>query len=473
MINASILIADDEEKTRRILQINLQDSYTLHLAKSGHEALSIVRSQPIDVILTDLKMPDIDGTEVLLEVQKIARSIPVIIMTAYGTIENAVAMIKQGAFDYIVKPVNLDHLDLALNRALQHAKLIRENDQLRTQLRSIEAMSNILTTNAKMQEILKTIGHVAVTNYTVLIEGETGTGKELIARAIHNASARSSEVFIAVNCGAIPRELLESELFGNERGAFTGANARRIGIFEQANHGTIFLDEIGELPLDLQVKLLRAIEEQVIVRIGGGERIILDLRIVAATNRKLREEVEANRFRSDLYYRLNVVNILIPPLRERQEDIPVLAQHFLLKHNQTVGRKINGFETNVLTYLKAHRWPGNVRELENIVVRSMVNSRKDYIGIDELPSEFHLQTADEYIPMPSSYQDFLVKKKQIKEKYVKEIEKSFILEGLRNNNWNVSQTARSLDMDRRMLQNMMKELGVKAPEPDPTEDKPA
>ncbi len=466
MKNASILIVDDEEKTRRILQINLQNSYKLHLAENGREALKILQSHTIDIVLTDLKMPDIDGTEVLKEIQKSVHPIPVIIMTAYGTIENAVMMMKRGAFDYIVKPVNLDQLDVALNRAMLHVKLIQENEQLRTQLRSIEAMSNIVTVNDKMQKVMKSVEQVATTNFTVLIEGETGTGKELIARSLHNLSSRASQAFIAVNCGAIPRELLESEFFGSERGAFTGATARRIGKFEQANHGTIFLDEIGELPLDLQVKLLRAIEEQVIVRVGGSEKVSLDFRIVAATNRKLKLEVEANRFRSDLYYRLNVVNIQLPPLRERTEDIPLLAQHFLLKHRQSIGKNQKGFETNSLTYLKAHHWPGNVRELENIVVRSMVSAQSEYIGIDELPSDFHLQSADERDMIPSSYQDFLAMKKKLKDEYIKEIEKNFILEGLRNNHWNISQTARVLDMDRRMLQNMMKDLGLKTPESD-------
>jgi DNA-binding NtrC family response regulator len=470
MKSASILIVDDEEKTRRILQINLQNSYNLHLAGNGRDALKILQSNTIDIVLTDLKMPEIDGTEVLKEVQKSVHPIPVIIMTAYGTIENAVAMMKHGAFDYIVKPVNLDQIDVALNRALQHVKLIQENAQLRSQLRSIEALSNILTANEKMQEVLKSVEQVASTNYTVLIEGETGTGKELIARAVHNSSPRATQAFIAVNCGAIPHELLESEFFGSERGAFTGANARRIGKFEQANHGTIFLDEIGELPLDLQVKLLRAIEEQVIVRVGGSEKVSLDFRIVAATNRKLKFEVEANRFRSDLYYRLNVVNIQLPPLRERSEDIPLLAQHFLLKHRQSVGKNQKGFETNTLTYLKAHQWPGNVRELENIVVRSMVSAQSEYIGIDELPSDFHLQSAGESDMIPSSYQDFLAMKKQLKEEYIKKIEKDFILEGLRNNHWNVSQTSRALSMDRRLLQNMMKDLGLKTPENDSLEE---
>lgn len=464
MNKLSLLVADDEEKTRRILELNLQHSYDLSLAENGAEALRLLQERHIDIVLTDLKMPDVDGAVVLQEVRKGNHPIPVIIMTAFGTIENAVAMMKEGAFDYIVKPVNLDQLDAALTRARQHVLLLRENEQLRAQLRSISGVTNIVTASANMQAVLKSVQQVAATDITVLIEGETGTGKELIARAVHASSPRSANAFVAVNCGAIPRELLESEFFGSERGAFTGATARRIGKFEQAHGGTLFLDEIGELPLDLQVKLLRALEERSIVRVGGTEHIALDIRIIAATNRKLRAEVEAGRFRSDLFYRLNVVNIRLPLLSERPEDIPLLAQHFLLKHRQSVGKELKGFEPNALAYLKALRWPGNVRELENVVVRSMVAAHTDYVTIDDLPSDLHLHTTDEEGALPSTYQEFLATKKKLKDEYLRILERDFILEGLRNNHWNVSQTARALNMDRRLLQNMMKQLRLKAPE---------
>ncbi len=462
----SILIVDDEEKTRRILELNLQNDYELHLAENGSEALRLSQEHRIDIVLTDLKMPDVDGTVVLQEFRKMEHSIPVIVMTAYGTIENAVAIMKEGAFDYIVKPINLDQLDVALARAKRHVQLVRENEQLRSELRSMEGVTNIVTASPNMQEVLKSVRQVAATDITVLIEGETGTGKELIARAVHASSSRSSGAFVAVNCAAIPRELLESEFFGSERGAYTGATARRIGKFEQANGGSLFLDEIGELPLDLQVKLLRALEERSIVRVGGSEQILLDIRIIAATNRKLRLEVEAGRFRSDLFYRLNVVNIRLPLLRERPEDIPLLAQHFLLKHRQSVGKELKGFGPNALVYLKALRWPGNVRELENVVVRSMVAARTEYVTIDELPSDLHLQVTEENDLPPATYQEFLSRKKKLKDNYLETLEKSFILEGLRANSWNVSQTARVLGMDRRLLQNMMKQLGLKAVEPD-------
>jgi DNA-binding NtrC family response regulator len=413
-------------------------------------------------------MPDVDGATLLQELRKREHSIPVIIMTAFGTIENAVAMMMDGAFDYVVKPVNLDQLDLSLTRAANHARLVRENVQLRMQLKSLSGVTNIVTASPKMQSILQSVQQIAGTTFTVLIEGETGTGKELIARAVHSLSPRASQPFIAVNCGAIPRELLESEFFGSEKGAFTGATARRIGKFEQANRGTLFLDEIGELPLDLQVKLLRALEEQVIVRVGGTERIALDLRIVAATNKTLRAEVDANRFRSDLYYRLNVVSIQLPPLRERAEDIPLLAQHLLLKHRQEVGKELKGFEPNALTYLKSHRWTGNVRELENVVVRSMVTAQGEYVTINDLPSDLHLQSSDAKKALPSTYQEFLSAKKKLKDDYMRELERNYLLEGLRSNHWNVSQTARALAMDRRLLQNMMKDLGLKEPASAPT-----
>ncbi len=460
----SVLVADDEEKTRRIVDLNLRQTYDLFPAENGAAALRLLKEQHIDIVLTDLRMPDIDGAAILQEVRKSDHPIPVIIITAYGTIENAVAMMKLGAFDYIVKPINLDQLDVALSRAQQHVQLIRENETLRSQLQSMTGIANIVTASEKMQAVLKVAREVAATQYTVLVEGETGTGKELVARAVHALSPRSSHPFVAVNCGAIPRELLESEFFGSERGAFTGATARRPGKFEQANAGTLFLDEIGELPPDLQVKLLRALEERAIFRLGGAERVPLDTRIIAATNRNLRLEMEAGRFRSDLFYRLNVVHLSLPPLRERQEDIPLLAQHFLSKHSRDVGKDLKGFQPNVLAYLKALPWKGNVRELENVVVRSIVAAPGEYVTIDDLPLDLHLHESSHGDALPATYQEFLAWKKILKDDYLSNLERSFVLEGLRLNHWNVSQTSRALGMDRRLLQNMMRQLGLKPEE---------
>jgi DNA-binding NtrC family response regulator len=461
MNRTTLLIVDDEEKTRRILELNLKNSFELYLAEDGQGALRLLREKQIDVVLTDLRMPDLDGTRILQEVRSGQHPVPVIIMTAFGTIENAVGLMKEGAFDYIVKPVNLDQLDVSLRRAEQHVLLMRENESLRSQLRSMEGASRIVTASPSMQKVLETARQVAGTNFTVLIEGETGTGKELVARAVHDLSARSTGEFIPVNCGAIPRDLLESELFGSERGAFTGATARRIGRFEQAHGGSLFLDEIGELPLDLQVKLLRALEDQAIVRVGGAERIQLDLRIIAATNRTLRTEVDAGNFRRDLYYRLNVVNLHIPPLRDRREDIPLLAQHFLMKHRAGVGKDLKGIELPALTYLRALSWPGNVRELENAVVRSMVVARTDYVTVDDLPADLHVTPDDEQGLLPATYKEFLIRKRKLKDSSLQKLQTAFLLEGLRAHHWNVSHTARALGMDRRMLQNMMKQLGLK------------
>jgi DNA-binding NtrC family response regulator len=468
MKRLSILIVDDEEKTRRILELNLKNAFEVHLAEDGTTALLQMDRHEIDIVLTDLRLPDIDGSAILREIQKREHPAPVIVMTAFGTIENAVAMMKEGAFDYIVKPVNLDHLDVALARAQKHVSLLRENEELRTQLRSMEDVTNVVTASAVMQDVLKTLRQVAPTHFAVLIEGETGTGKELIARGVHAVSTRSTKPFIAVNCGAIPRDLLESEFFGSERGAFTGATARRIGKFEQASGGSLFLDEIGELTPDLQVKLLRVLEEQAVVRVGGSERIPTDVRIIAATNRKLRAEMEAGRFRSDLFYRLNVVSLHLPPLRERPEDIPLLAQHFLQKHRQSGGKDLKGFDPNVLTYLKSLPWPGNVRELENAVVRSMVVARGEFVTIDDLPDDLGGRSSAERDVPAGTYAEFLKQKRTLKDRYLRTIERSFILEGLRANHWNVSQTARALSMDRRLLQNRIRSLGLRESDTDST-----
>lgn len=459
----NLLIVDDEEKTRRILELNLNKRYRLHLAESGSAALELVRSRPIDIVLTDLKMPDMDGRTVLREVKAKGRSIPVIVMTAYGTIENAVAVIQEGAFDYVVKPVDLDQLDLVLDRAVGHVLLLRENEQLRSKLMMAEGVPDIVTASHSMQQIVKLIQQIAPTDFTVLIEGETGTGKELVARAIHALSPRVSKPFVAVNCGAIPRELLESEFFGSERGAFTGAVGRRAGKFEQANGGTLFLDEIGEFPLDLQVKLLRALEERAITRVGGSESLALDFRIIAATNRRLGDEVAAGRFRSDLYYRLNVIVCSLPPLRERVEDTPLLAQHFLLKHQQRAGKNLKGIDQRALAYLKSYHWPGNIRELENVMMRSIVSATTDLVTIDDLPPDMSLKPSTQEGKLPSTFEEFKQMKNQFKDEYLKQLEQAFLLEHLRRNNWNISQTARIVGMDRRLLQNMMKEQGLMKP----------
>lgn len=459
-----LLIVDDEEKTLQILELNLGKRYSLRFARSGKEALELMASRSVDMILTDLRMPEMNGHALLKEVQAKTPSVPVIIMTAYGTIENAVAAIKGGAFDYVVKPIDLDQLDLVLNRAAKHVALLRDNEQLRSRLMMTEGVPYIVTASEAMQKIVKLVQQIAGTDFTVLIQGETGTGKELIARAIHTLSPRERKPFIAVNCGAIPRDLLEAEFFGSERGAFTGAVARHVGKFEQAHEGTLFLDEVGELPLDLQVKLLRVFEEQVITRIGGNERITINVRIVAATNRQLQDEVAEGRFRPDLYYRLHVVDCTLPPLRDRIEDIPLLAQHFIQKHEQRAGKNLKGIDRQALTYLQSYHWPGNIRELENVIVRSIMSTTADFITLKDLPPDLQLKPSTAGEELPSTFEEFKRMKNAFKDDFLKQLERTFLLEHLRRNNWNISQTARAVGMDRRLMQNMMKEHDLKASE---------
>lgn len=467
MDKMNLLIVDDEIKTLRLLQVNLEKSYKIFVAENGAVALKILESEPIDIILTDLKMPQIDGETLFKYVKENKSDIPILIITAYGSIKNAVDMIKDGAFDYISKPIDIDSLELSLSKASNYSKLIKENKILREQLNSSYGLQNIITVNKTMQEILKTISQIANTNFTVLIEGETGTGKELVAKAIHSLSTRTTKPFIAINCAAIPKELLESELFGFEKGAFTGAIEKFDGRFLQANSGTLFLDEIGDMPLELQSKLLRAIEEGTITKIGGTKSIPIDVRIIASTNKNLKEEINKNHFREDLYYRLNVVNIFLPPLRERVDDIPILANHFLIKHKDNINNTIKGFEPNVIEYLKSYIWKGNVRELESVIIRSMVKAKNEFITVNDLPEEISLSISsgnisDDLIEknVPENYQAFLELKNKIKEQFWNELEKKFILENLRKNNWNISLTARNIGIDRRYFQNLMKKHNI-------------
>ncbi|GAB6282936.1 MAG: sigma-54 dependent transcriptional regulator [Ignavibacterium sp.] len=467
MDKMNLLIVDDEIKTLRLLQVNLEKSYKIFVADNGTKALKILESEPIDIILTDLKMPEMDGEDLFKYVKENKSKIPILIITAYGTIKNAVDMIKDGAFDYISKPIDIDALELSLSKASNYSNLIKENKILREQLNSSYGLQNIITVNKKMQEILKTVSQIANTNFTVLIEGETGTGKELVAKAIHSLSARTTKPFIAINCAAIPKELLESELFGFEKGAFTGAIEKFDGRFLQSNSGTLFLDEIGDMPLELQSKLLRAIEERKITKIGGTKSIPIDVRIIASTNKNLRDEINKNNFREDLYYRLNVVNIFLPPLRERVDDIPILANHFLIKHKDNIKNTIKGLEPNVIEYLKSYNWKGNVRELENVIIRSMVKTKNEFITVNDLPEEISLSISSEIIiddlieeNVPDNYQSFLELKNKIKEQSWNELEKKFILENLRKNNWNISLTARNIGIDRRYFQNLMKKHNI-------------
>jgi len=460
----NVLIVDDEEKTRNILEINLKERFAIYTAKDGEEAIEVLKKSPVHLVLSDWKMPNKDGRTLLKEIQKDFPDIPVIIMTAYGNIQNAVEMMKEGAFDYIEKPVKLNDLEVVLDRAEKVIAVIEENRILKQELSRHNIEDAIIATDEKMRALLKSAKDIATTDLTVLVQGETGTGKEMIAKAIHNYSNRSNKIFVALNCGAIPRELIESELFGSEKGAYTGSVSTRIGKFELANEGTLFLDEIGELPPDMQVKLLRVLEERVIAKLGSNQQVKVDVRIIAATNQNLLKLIEENKFRSDLYYRLNVINFYIPPLRERKEDISLLAMHFINKKNNSLNKDIEGFDKGFMEYLRSYHWPGNVRELENVILRSMVNAKSKLLQVEDIPSEVKLVLGENENPIPSDYQEFLKVKQMFREKYINELETKFLLEGLRKNEWNISKTARYFNMDRRQLQNMIKDNNLKAPD---------
>ncbi len=386
MSDHKILIIDDEPAQVQALAGFLKKKgFDVEKANAGLDGLKILEKQTIDLIITDFKMPDIDGIEVLKRARAIHPEIDVIVMTAFGSIESATEAMRAGAIDYLTKPVNLDQLEILIHKALEHRQLVSENRLLREQLTEKFKFDQIISGSEVMEEALNLAGRAAPSKATVLITGESGTGKELIARAIHFASPRKDQPFVAVNCAALAENLLESELFGHEKGAFTGADRQRKGRFELAHRGTLFIDEVGEIPLATQVKLLRVLQEQTFERVGGSEMIKVDVRIVAATNRHLEELIEEGRFREDLYYRLNVVRINVPPLRKRKSDIPLLVDYFLKKYAAENNKKMTGISKEAMDLLMKYNYPGNVRELENIIEQSVVLSRSEIITVRDLP----------------------------------------------------------------------------------------
>src|SRR6059036_2232612 len=369
--SARILIADDEDGLRWVLEKGLrQAGYEVTAVRDGDEALRAFSEAPFDLLFLDIRMPGTDGLTVLAKLRALAGDAHVIVMTAHGTMETAIQAMQRGAYDYLTKPFDLDEVLLLAERALEARRLTQEVARLRTGLQEVREFSALIGRHPRMQDVYKTIGRIAGTDVTVLLRGESGTGKELVARAIHHYSRRSGRPFVAVSCAAIPGTLLESEMFGHERGAFTDAKERRLGKFELAHGGTLYLDEIGDMPVDLQTKLLRALQERTMERVGGQESIAIDVRVLAATNRDLEALMKEGRFREDLYYRLNVVTVNLPPLRERRRDVPLLIEHFLAKYAGELGERAVASEA--LDRLVGHDWPGNVRELENVIQRAMV-----------------------------------------------------------------------------------------------------
>ena len=381
---ARILIADDEDSLRWVLEKGLRGvGYDVTSVKDGEEAVRVFEAQPFDLVFLDVRMPGLDGLTALERIRDLRPDVYVIVMTAHGSMDTAIKAMQRGAYDYLNKPFDLDEVLLLSERALAASRLTQEVARLRTGLAEVREFSALIGRHPRMQDVYKTIGRIAGTDVTVLLRGESGTGKELVARAIHHYSRRSGRPFVAVSCAAIPGTLLESEMFGHERGAFTDAKERRLGKFELAHGGTLYLDEIGDMPVDLQTKLLRALQERTIERVGGHESIAIDVRVLAATNRDLEALMKEGRFREDLYYRLNVVTVNLPPLRERRRDIPLLVEHFLAKHVEELGER--GVAPEALDRLVGYDWPGNVRELENVVQRAMVMATAGVILPEHLP----------------------------------------------------------------------------------------
>ena len=455
-----ILIVDDEVRMQRLFEINLSPKYEIVTSGNGDEALEILKNQAVTLLVTDLKMPGMNGMSLLQHARRSYPELPVIIMTAYGTVEGAVEAMKEGAVDYILKPVKMDEMEILIEKTLSVCRLQDENRNLREELQSVYGPANIVGNHPAIKKIIQLIAQVAGKKATVLIHGESGTGKEIVARAIHCASDRASEPFVVINCAAIPSNLLESELFGHEKGAFTGAVKTKRGRLELADQGTLFLDEIGEMPKELQVKILRVLEEQKFQRVGGTEDVEVDNRILAATNKDLKQAVESGAFRDDLYYRLNVFSLYIPPLRERKEDIPLLVEHFIKKHRKLFRSKASEVSETALQALMEYPWLGNVRELENCIVRAMILCPSATIDLEDLPEEMTRREEKIEEGIPIDREKLKSMKKQARRKAKEEIEKKFIIEALKQGEGNVLRSAAKVGMDRRQFQNLIKKYGI-------------
>lgn len=452
MQKLSILIVDDEKSQRKLLSDFLRsEGYTVTEAENGEKAIKTVSTGHVDLILLDYKMPGMDGVQVLKEVKRINPEIDVVIITAYGTIETAVEAIKAGAIDYITKPVELDEVLLIISRVIERQKLIRENERLKEELgQQAVTTERIIHKSQKMNELIDVARRVASSQASILIQGESGTGKELFARLIHNLSPRAGKSIVVVNCGALHEQLLESELFGHEKGAFTGASSRRIGRFEEADGGTLFLDEIGELSPGIQVKLLRFLQEREFQRLGSNVNLQVDVRIISATNRDLETQVKEGTFREDLFYRLKVVTMVLPPLRERKEDLPVLIDHFIEQFNKKNLKK-KELKPEAREALLNYDYPGNVRELVNIIERAVVIARGQDITTEDLPFKSSSPAESSTVDLSRSLQ-----------KSVEDLEKQSIEQAMWRTENNQTKAAEILGISERMLRYKLKKYGLKS-----------
>lgn len=447
-----VLVVDDEQSVRETLRDILEDNcYRVELASNGQEGLDMIDRLNPDTVLLDIRMPEIDGIRALEIINKRGQHVPVILITAYGSTETTIEGMRLGAFDYLMKPLKINELLDTVKKATEVKAMVQRSGQAEHEVE--RAKDNIMVGKSPvMQNIYKTIGRVANSTATVLIRGESGTGKELVAEAIHANSVRRAYSFVKINCASIPENLLESELFGHEKGAFTGAVASKQGKFEMAHRGTIFLDEIAEMSLSTQAKLLRVLQDREFERVGGTETIRVDTRIVAATNKNLEKCIEDGTFREDLYYRINVVEIVLPPLRERKEDIPELVCHIIKRCSLEHGKPVSGFDREAMTVLENYDWPGNIRELKNVCERAVLMSSRPLLTVEDLPHS--LRKKDRRIEWLGEIQGDSLKE------IVAEVEREVILKALAENNWNRTATAQALKINRSSLYAKMKEFGI-------------
>jgi DNA-binding NtrC family response regulator len=463
--NPKILVVDDErivcESCQRILE---EEGYEVEIALSGQEAFEKMKENPFDIVITDLKMPMIDGMDVLKHFRKEYPDTIVIMITGFSTVETAIEAMKLGAFDYIPKPFTPDEVSVVVKKAIEKRVLQLENIYLRQELSEKYAFHNIVGKSKKMQEIYRIISKVAPTDSTVLIYGQSGTGKELIARAIHFNSPRREKQFVPVDCAVLSENLLESELFGHIRGSFTGAVTTKPGLFEIADGGTVFLDEVGNISLAIQAKLLRVLQEREFTPVGGTKVKKVDIRLIAATNKNLEKMIKEETFREDLYYRLNIVPIYLPPLKERQEDIPMLASHFLKKYSEEMGKATKGFTPEAMERLMKYLWPGNVRELENVIERSVVMVDEEMVRPDHLILPKGEEKEGIEIQVPFTSEELKELKKHLREKSVEDIERVFIISALDRNNWNVTRASEEVGMLRPNFQALMRKHNLRAKE---------